>query len=175
MSLIFEWWMNQIFICLHLLKNHFSDKVLWYHKFTVFTSHLTFMTKLPLKNHIFVHKMIHQHFVNYFNSLMVKMFSFVTPTVLSYNFVQKFTWFKNTHSSFILFILRISGLFPCVSIRTPLYLYWVIVWHRISAVVQHHIIGFIKSWRCQFYFLINLLCTALYCCKQPTFHKTVTI
>lgn len=89
------------------IENNFSDKALWYHEFTVLSSHLTFMPKLPLKNHIFVHKKIHQGFLKYVNSLLAKMFSSVTPAVLSYNFVQNLPD-SNTHAlhSFCLFTLR---------------------------------------------------------------------
>lgn len=62
-----------------------------------------------------------------------------------------------------------------MSIQTPSYLYWLIVWHWISAVVQHFINSFIQSWCCQFYFVISLLYTVLYSCKNSTFHKTLTI
>lgn len=89
------------------VENNFSDKALWYYKFTVLSPHLTFMPKLPLKNHIFMHKKIHQGFLKYVNSLLVKMFSSVTPTVHSYNFVQNLQD-SNTHAfhSFCLFTLR---------------------------------------------------------------------
>lgn len=50
---------------------------------------------------------------------------------------------------FVYLLLEISGFFTCVSI-TPSYLYWLIVWHWISAVVQYFINSFIQSWCCQF-------------------------
>lgn len=139
--MLLVWLQKFIYMCIYTHIKYIYNK-----KCIIFTSHLTFMAKLPLKTYFCAQKDL-TAFVRYFNALMVKMFSFVTSTVLCLKIYQIQTHTHTNTHSFILFLYSQNQLcfFSCVSILTPLYFYWVILWHWISVVVQHHIIGFIRS------------------------------
>lgn len=176
MSLIFEWWMKQIFIGLLLLRIIFLTKLYGITNLQSFL--LIWLSCLSYPSKIIF--LCTKRFIRVFSNMLIPCWpkcSLLWHLLFSHTTLSKIYQIQ-THMLFIHFVyllLEISGFFPCMSIQIPSYLYWLIVWHWTSVAVQDLINGFIKSWCCQFYFVIYLLCTALYSWKNSTFHKTLTV